>query len=192
KCKDVRMELVAYLDGELSTMGQRAVEAHLAECADCSQEAEELRGVTQLTQNCECITPKADWWANLQAKLESEKAKDIATEIRYLRNTLHDLSECFERQKMNSANSHEIMTLDEVANYLRVDADTIWNMLDELPHFQIGYELRFKKSSIDEWINAKENRLEFVDEQWFSGNDWFGQIDITDITRRRVNENRNR
>jgi excisionase family DNA binding protein len=189
KCKDVRMELVAYIDGELSTMGQRAIEAHLAECADCAQETEKLRGVTELTQNWQGITPTENWWPNLKAKLEAEKAKDIATEIRHLCNTLHDLSECFERQNMTSANLHEIMTLDEVASYLRVDADTIWNMLDELPHFQIGYDLRFKKSSIDEWINAKENRLEFADEQWFSGNDWFGQIDIT---RRRINENRNR
>jgi len=62
-------------------------------------------------------------------------------------------------------------------------------MLDELPHFQLGYELRFKKSSIDEWIHARENRLEFVDAQWFSGNDWFGQMNVM---RRRVNENRNR
>jgi len=189
KCKDVQMELVAYLDEELSTMGQRAIEAHLAECVNCDQEAEELRDVTELTKSWEGIAPKANWWANLQAKLESEKARDIATEIRHLRNTLNDLSECFERQNVNSATLNEIMTLDEVARYLRVDADTVWNMLDELPHFQIGYELRFKKSSIDEWIHAKENRLEFVDAQWFSGNDWFGQMNVM---RRRVNENRNR
>lgn len=189
KCKDVQMELVAYLDKELSSMGQRAIEAHLAECADCAQEAEELSGVTQLTQNCEEITPKANWWTNLQARLESEKTTDIATEIRYLRNTLHDFSECLEQQNANSSTMNEIMTLDEVANYLRVDVDTVWNMMDELPHFQIGYELRFKKSSIDEWIHAKENRLDFVDEQWFSGSDWFGQLDVM---RRGINENRNR
>jgi len=189
KCKDVQMELVPYLDGELSTMGQKVIEAHLAECADCAQEAEELRGLTEFTQNFKEITPKASWWANLQAKLESEKTVDIGTEIRYLRHTLCDLSEHLETREINSATMNEIMTLDEVADYLRIDVDTVWNMLDELPHFQIGYELRFKKSSIDEWIHARENRIEFVDEQWFSGSDWFGQLDVM---RRRVNENRNR
>lgn len=189
KCKDVQMELVAYLDEELSTMGQRAIEAHLAECADCDQEAEELRDVTELTKSWEGIAPKANWWANLQEKLESEKTRDIATEIRHLRNTLNDLSERLETREMNSVTINEIMILDEVARYLRVDVDTVWNMLDELPHFQIGYELRFKKSSIDEWIHAKENRIDLVDEQWFSGSDWFGQMNVM---RRRVNENRNR
>ena len=189
KCKDVQMELVAYLDEELSTMWQKAIKAHLAECADCAQEAGEIRGVTQITQNFAGITPKENWWTNLQAKLESEKTTDVATEMRHLRNTLHDLSERLERSDVNSVLMNEIMTMEEVAEYLRVDVDTVWNMMDELPHFQIGYELRFKKSSIDEWIHAKENRLDFVDEQWFSGSDWFGQIDIT---RRRINENRNR
>jgi excisionase family DNA binding protein len=189
KCKDVQMELVPYLDGELSTMGQKVIEAHLAECADCAQETEELRSVTELSQNLAKITPKSNWWTNLQVKLESEKTTDIATEIRHLRNTIHDLSERLERRDANPESMNEIMTLDEVARYLRIDVDTVWNMLDELPHFQIGYELRFKKSSIDEWIHAKENRLDFVDEQWFSGNDWFGQLDVM---RRRVNENRNR
>lgn len=188
-CKDVQIELIAYLDEELSTMGQKAIKAHLAECEDCSKEVEKLRNVTKLTKRWQGINPKECWLENLQAKLETEKTKDLATEIHYLRNTISDLFEHLQQWDASVRVFNEIMTLDEVADYLRVDVDTLWNMLDELPHFQLGYELRFKKSSIDEWIKFKENRTELVDEQWFSGNDWFGQIH--NIRRRKINENRN-
>ena len=184
KCIDVRMDLVAYLDGELSGMGQQAIEVHLEECDFCAREVQELRDVIETAQHWNDITPRTSWREELSEKLAAEKTKDLATEIHYLRNTLDDFSERLERREANAATSHEIMTLEEVTDYLRVDADVLWNMLDELPHFQIGYELRFKKSSIDEWIRFSENRPETTVEPGFSGNNWFEQLDF--IRRREL------
>ena len=48
---------------------------------------------------------------------------------------------------------NEIMTLEEVAAYLRVKPQTIytWAQEKKIPAAKLGKEWRFKKSIIDEW-----------------------------------------
>ena len=49
----------------------------------------------------------------------------------------------------------EIMTLEEVAAYLKVKPQTIytWAQEKKIPAAKLGKEWRFKKSIIDEWFN---------------------------------------
>ncbi len=56
----------------------------------------------------------------------------------------------------------EIMTLKEVAKYLKVDERTVYRMVskDRLPSFRIGNRWRFKKSIIDKWIEDKNAVVE--------------------------------
>jgi len=53
----------------------------------------------------------------------------------------------------------DIMTLEEVAAYLKVKPQTIYSWAQEkkIPAAKIGKEWRFKKSLIDEWF------LQFID-----------------------------
>ncbi len=49
----------------------------------------------------------------------------------------------------------EIMTLEEVARYLKLKPQTIYTWAQEkrIPAAKLGKEWRFKKSIIDEWFN---------------------------------------
>ena len=51
-----------------------------------------------------------------------------------------------------------LMTLDEVARYLRMKKVTIYKHAQEgkVPGFKVGSKWRFKKSTIDRWIADKE------------------------------------
>jgi repressor LexA len=48
----------------------------------------------------------------------------------------------------------EILTLEEVANYLKVDKKTVYRMvtLKQLPAFKVRNQWRFKKEDINQWI----------------------------------------
>lgn len=48
----------------------------------------------------------------------------------------------------------EIMTLEEVAAYLRVKPQTIykWAQENRIPAAKLGKEWRFKKSMVDKWF----------------------------------------
>lgn len=53
---------------------------------------------------------------------------------------------------------HEIMTIEEVAEYLRVSERTVydWAQKGQLPGGKLGTTWRFKRSDIEDWVN---NRL---------------------------------
>lgn len=54
----------------------------------------------------------------------------------------------------------EIMTIDEVAKYLKVTKKTIYYLIYQksLPTVKLGSRLlRFRKSDIDKWLDAKAN-----------------------------------
>ncbi len=51
-----------------------------------------------------------------------------------------------------------LMTVEELAKYLRMKRVTIYKHAQEkrLPGFKVGSTWRFKKSTIDKWIETKE------------------------------------
>ena len=51
----------------------------------------------------------------------------------------------------------EIFTLQEVADYLKVTARTIYRLLNdsELPGFKLGGAWRFRKTELDRWIGQQ-------------------------------------
>ena len=53
----------------------------------------------------------------------------------------------------------EIMTLEEVAKYLKLRPQTIyiWAQNNKIPAAKLGKEWRFKKSVIDKWFNQHFN-----------------------------------
>lgn len=55
--------------------------------------------------------------------------------------------------------SHEIMTIEEVAEYIRVSERTVydWAQKGQLPGGKLGTTWRFKRSDIENWVNQKLN-----------------------------------
>jgi excisionase family DNA binding protein len=51
-----------------------------------------------------------------------------------------------------------VMTLEEVARYLRVHPSTIYRLLKkrQLPAFKVGSDWRFNQESIDRWRSQRE------------------------------------
>ena len=49
ECNNVREELVAYIDAELSSMGKHTIEAHLADCKECAAEHDKLKATIEST-----------------------------------------------------------------------------------------------------------------------------------------------
>lgn len=63
---------------------------------------------------------------------------------------------------------HEILTLEEVAHYLRLKPQTIYRWAQErrIPAVKLGKEWRFRKSILDRWL----------DEQMLSADSGFSRL----------------
>jgi excisionase family DNA binding protein len=55
-----------------------------------------------------------------------------------------------------------VMTLEEVANYLRVHPSTIYRLVKrgKLPAFKVGSDWRFNLESIDHWRSQAESLVD--------------------------------
>jgi len=55
---------------------------------------------------------------------------------------------------MAGKDNQELMTLDDLAGYLKVSPWTIYRFVREgrLPCYRLGHQWRFRKSAIDEWL----------------------------------------
>jgi hypothetical protein len=72
-CEEIREELVAYQDGELTEQDRRHVTIHLSTCPVCTQEAASLAGIRQMFGSLERVTPSPDFAANFWQRLEHER-----------------------------------------------------------------------------------------------------------------------
>ena len=56
----------------------------------------------------------------------------------------------------------EILTLDEVAAYLKAGKRTVYRLAAEgkLPAFKLGGTWRFRRSDLDEWIESKLSKTD--------------------------------
>jgi len=69
-------KLSEYLDGELSGDEQRAVEAHLHGCADCSLVLADLKRVVARAQQAGAVArpPSADLWSGIAARIDAGRS----------------------------------------------------------------------------------------------------------------------
>jgi hypothetical protein len=70
--------LSEYVDGELAAAESRQLEAHLAECAECSATVEELRRVAARAATLGDRPPTADLWPGIAERIGAE-APEAAT-----------------------------------------------------------------------------------------------------------------
>lgn len=52
-----------------------------------------------------------------------------------------------------------LMTLEEVAAYLRLSRDTVYRMVQKgkIPASKVGTQWRFRKIEVDDWLDANKN-----------------------------------
>ena len=56
------------------------------------------------------------------------------------------------------SDEHDILTVEEVARYLRVTERHLYKLLSnrEIPAFKVGGAWRFRKEEVDRWIVEQE------------------------------------
>jgi anti-sigma factor RsiW len=75
RCKGMEDKLVAYLDGRARPAERRAVEEHLAACADCRARAGEFTALWSALDDLPAISPSPAFEASLRARLAAEPAR---------------------------------------------------------------------------------------------------------------------
>ena len=129
-CDVTYEELARLAAGDLD--GERAgeAEAHVAACVVCRRRLDALRAVDGALAALPRLEPPAG--AVLKAR------RLLSQEVR-------------------GTQAQEIMTLDEVAELLRISLDELEEVVLELPAFELAGQLRVRRSRLLEWVEAREH-----------------------------------
>jgi len=128
-CTQDPNSLLDYLDGELSAAAAAAVTSHLAGCPSCRRLLASLKDSERSL-----------------AELGNETAPVDAL-MRVQRRVCLDLGIAKER---------EILTLEDAADFLRLEADELAEVLDDLPWFELAGRIRFRRQALLDWVRKRE------------------------------------
>ncbi len=131
-CQACKEKLSEYADHELARNEAQEIKNHLAKCAGCRKQLRRLEQIASATATLERHTPSTD------CLLKINKA-------------IHQRTQPHRRTEFGP-----VLNFDELVDYLRVDHETIGQYLDEIPSFELGGKLLFRKKSIETWIESKE------------------------------------
>jgi hypothetical protein len=81
KCEDVILAAMVIIEGETPALSPAQVSAHLAECADCRQEVEELKQTIKLFDSQIRSRQEVDLWPSIHERLESTEQRQPAVGV---------------------------------------------------------------------------------------------------------------
>ena len=137
KCDECTELLAEYREGALPEDEARKVGEHLAGCANCAREGEALERLTEAARRLPVRAPGAGGVLRIREAVHRPAAGARRTEF------------------------GPVMDMEELAEFLRTGAETLASYLDEIPAFELGGKLLFRRKSIEEWIARRETRLGF-------------------------------
>lgn len=129
KCSIAFEELSAWLAGDLDASRQRHLSEHLDTCDRCRARLGQLH--------------RLDGGLGQLPRHEPSPGALLA-----LRRRLNG--------HLRPAALPEIMTLPEVAQYLRIGPEQLAEVADELPAFELAGQVRVRRESLEQWVQQRE------------------------------------
>lgn len=117
--------------GELDDAEQADLDRHLAECEDCRSEVEGVATVR------ESLAPAPD---------EEGPGLDVLARVKRRLATAAEAA----------APVAEVLTPEEVAAFLQITLEELYENLDQLPVFEFAGRVRIRRRALEAWIEEKE------------------------------------
>ncbi|MGD2174366.1 MAG: zf-HC2 domain-containing protein [Candidatus Brocadiaceae bacterium] len=152
-CEITYEQLARFTAGDLEPNEAAEVRDHVEGCAECRRRVESLRRIDRGLNSLRRIEPSASVLMAARRLLSAET---------------------------RGRSGPEIMTLQEVAEFLRVPEDALEPVADELPAFEIGGHIRVRRTRLVEWIETREHayaraRAESEVARALAGAEWRGE-----------------
>lgn len=131
-CNDLALWIPEFVDGDMPEADQTELRSHLDACATCRAEVAKYQALVKAARSLPSQEP------GLDLVLRVSKA-------------IHAVTPPPRRTAFGP-----VLDTEELADYLRVDAATIHHYLTEIPCFELGGKILFRRSSVDAWLEHRE------------------------------------
>ena len=150
KCRDLMPD---YHENLVAGEIRRDIERHLEACRECREQNKLLDGIDNLARQLPVHAPGAGVTLKIKEAIYKQVPAQRRTEF------------------------GPVLDIDELAEFLRVSQETIAEYFDEIPSFELGGKLLFRKKSIEAWIESKETgfRLQRQIGQSYEPSDFYNE-----------------
>ena len=128
-CEITYEQLAAMVIGELDAKQAADICEHIAQCEHCRNRLAALNRIDEILITLRPLRPSAS------TVLATRRA--LAPEIR-------------------PAPASEIMTLEDMAEFLRITPEQLGEIVEELPAFELAGQIRVRRDRLLEWIQQRE------------------------------------
>lgn len=132
RCDITYEELARWSSGEISSARSREIEDHAARCEHCRRRLESLREVDRTLPVLPRNEPSARALLNVRRALSAELRGEAGPDV---------------------------MTIEEVAEFLRVSPEELERISDELPAFELAGRIRVRRAKLLEWVEQRERNF---------------------------------
>ncbi len=136
-CKGFLKIISEFENGELPDELRKEAGKHMDNCPECKDELKKFRQTISLYKDC------------MDAKLPSGTTLKIRSSIAKLLNE--------EKEPVFGP----ILNINDLSNYLRVEENVVETYHNEIPCFELGGQILFRKEKVDEWIRKREEKFAF-------------------------------
>jgi anti-sigma factor RsiW len=136
-CDKYRELLPEFLEGALGSDAAADVATHLADCAPCRAELGFVRNLTAAARRLP--PPKVSDGVVLRMM---EKVRDPSGQPR-------------------RTDFGPVLDVNDLAEYLRMDMAALEPYLADIPCFELGGKLLFRRQTVEAWVQQKEQSLGF-------------------------------
>jgi len=128
-------QLARLVSAELNPTDAERMHRHIDDCAQCSDRVQTLTKVDELLASLPVAEPSATALLDVRRELAREN---------------------------NTSREPEILTLEEVAEFLRLSPEEFGEIAPELPAFELGGRVRVRRSRLLTWIEEREQRYRYT------------------------------
>jgi len=128
-CDVSYQDLVAFVSGDADAERREQIDGHAARCRRCRKRLEALGRSDAALKGLAKVAPSGG------AILAARRAFSEVTRGR---------------------RAPEIMTLADVAEFLRVSPEQLGEMVEELPAFELAGQVRVRRDRLIEWVQQRE------------------------------------
>lgn len=135
--------LAQYAAGETEAGERQKLVRHLARCEACSERVAALQQVDRALRTLRPRLPGAGVLRSVRQAIAQETRRAV---------------------------QNEIMTLDEVAAYLRIPTADLEEFVEDLPAFEVAGQVRVRREQLTEWVGEREGEYaRKTTASWLSG-----------------------
>lgn len=134
-CDECQQWMPEVAEGAAPADVAAAAREHLATCADCRDEAARGAALARVARALPRRAPSATGVLRVGEAIHASGVPARRTEF------------------------GPVLDADELAEFLRVDRDTIGLYIGEIPCFELGGKLLFRRKSVEAWIERREDDM---------------------------------